>query len=110
LSPSQIALCVVVSLGLAVGQMLFKFAAIDIKANTLLSPWLFAAITCYAALTAIWVYVLTITPLSRAYVFTLAGSALVPVMANSMFGEELTWRYWIGLAFVVLGLLIIIRT
>jgi drug/metabolite transporter (DMT)-like permease len=90
--------------------MLFKVAAIDIKANTLLSPWLFAAITCYAALTVIWVYVLTITPLSRAYLFTLAGSALVPVMASRMFGEELTWRYWIGLTLVAVGLLVIVRT
>jgi drug/metabolite transporter (DMT)-like permease len=113
MTPTMLVSCLALSLSLAGGQVLFKYAAQDIarrSADGLLaaatSPWLLAALVLYAASTALWIWILTVLPLSRAYPFALIAAVLVPVAAHYLFGETLTLRYGIGFAFVVFGLLL----
>lgn len=104
-------LCAVVALMLAIGQFLFKLAALNWKAQAelgqgwlgLLSPAFFAAIILYAVATVAWIYALRFVPLSRGYIFVLAGAVLVPVLAHLVFKEPLGAQYWVGLALVLSG-------
>jgi drug/metabolite transporter (DMT)-like permease len=113
MTPAVLLSCLALSLSLAGGQVLFKYAAMDIgrrSADGLLaaatSPWLLAALVLYAASTGLWIWILTVVPLSRAYPFALAAAVLVPIAAYYLFGETITLRYGIGFAFVVFGLLL----
>lgn len=107
----SVAACLVLTMLLAGGQILFKFAAASIDErksvswlNALSSPWLVSALIVYAASTSLWIYILTREPLSKAYPFTLAGAALVPLLANLIFTEPLSARYWLGIAAILCGI------
>jgi drug/metabolite transporter (DMT)-like permease len=63
----------------------------------------------YAVATALWVWILTDTPLSRAYPFALLGAVLVPVASVILFGERLNWTYPVGLAMVCAGVYLCVR-
>jgi drug/metabolite transporter (DMT)-like permease len=112
----QIALLVGYSIGMAVGQILFKQAAIALqtagKTNAQLllaivtNGPLLAALTLYAGLTGLWVYILTIMELSKAYPFIALAFVLTPMMASLVFDEPLVPSYFVGLTAIVAGLLI----
>lgn len=109
-------LLVVYALGMAIGQVLFKFAADRAKVNAaegfltpLLSDWYFlAAVAVYGLLTILWVWVLTRIPLSRAYPFVVLAFVFTPVLASVLFGESLTGWYFLGLGLVLLGLAVLL--
>lgn len=105
--------CIALSITLAIGQVFFKLAAEDIKLrldvsiwSAATSPWLLSALALYAAGTVLWIAILSFLPLSRAYPFALFGTALVPILAVWVLGEDLSSKYFIGIALVLLGLLI----
>ena len=104
-------LCLIFATGLAVGQILMKLAATriheDVSQNfvfALLSPPLLAALTLYAVVTALWLFILTKLPLSTAYPFSLLGSAIVPILAYLILRDPLTVKYFAGLFLVLTGL------
>lgn len=106
--------CLFLAASLAGGQVLFKFAAIDIQQrvgrswlSVMWSPWLISALIVYGISTILWLWILAKMPLSRAYPFALLGTAAVPVLANLVFGESLPPLYLAGVVLVLLGLLII---
>ena len=66
--------------------------------------WFLAAATLYAALTVMWVWILTIVPLSRAYPFVVLSFVLTPLGAAFFFGESLTLEYGIGISVILVGL------
>jgi multidrug transporter EmrE-like cation transporter len=113
----QVALLVGYSTGMAVGQLLFKQAAITLRVpgktyvQLLVAVGtnvpLLAALTLYGGLTALWVYILTIMELSKAYPFVALAFVLTPMMANFVFNEPLAPSYFVGLTAIVAGLLII---
>lgn len=101
---------------LASGQVAFKYAAVDVKARyetvgvwAILSWPLLAALSVYAVATAIWVWILMDTPLSKAYPFALLGAVLVPVASVLLFGEKLSFTYPVGLLLVCLGVYLCVR-
>lgn len=103
--------CIVVTIMLAGGQVLFKIAAESISERRAISwlaastsPWLLSAIAMHGAATVLWIAILSREPLSRAYPFVLAGAALVPLLANAVFHEPLSLRYWIGMAVILAGI------
>lgn len=108
----QIALSMVFALSLALGQILFKMSANhwqgaqtkDSGLLSILSPWLIAAMISYSATAFLWIYILRTTPLAKAYVFSIGGSAIVPVIAFFIFKEPLTAKYWAGFALVLVGI------
>lgn len=114
MSGHTIVLGVFVAFGLAAGQVLFKFAANDIQnaknAGTFLSlfnPWLMGALIVYGVTTALWVWILTIIPLSRAYPLVLLSAALIPLASYYFFNEIITPQYIFGFFLVMIGLFII---
>jgi multidrug transporter EmrE-like cation transporter len=110
----DMALCAGFAVALPIGQVLFKFAAIY---NTRLSGPLvvrlvsniplLAAFAWYGLTALVWFYILTRVPLSIAYSFTLAGSALVPLAAWLLFKEALDWRYAVGYLLMLAGFMVI---
>src|SRR3954468_22501181 len=90
--------CCIFGVALATGQLMFKFAAADISAAAvwraaLFSPWLVGALALYGLTTALWIFILTQMPLSKAYPFSLLGSAIVPILAYLVLSEALPPLY-----------------
>jgi hypothetical protein len=89
LNLGQIALLITYAARMAAGQLLFKAAVLrlgdghPLSARVLLllqdAPFI-GAIVLYAALSVLWVWLLTFTPLSRAYPFVAVAFALTPAL------------------------------
>jgi drug/metabolite transporter (DMT)-like permease len=116
LLPSQIALLVVYAVALAGGQLLFKMAAMRSATDgplseritgSLLNGYFAAAIVLYAVLTVLWVWILSFTPLSRAYPFVALAFALTPALGAMMFSEPVSMRLVIGIVLILGGLLFV---
>jgi drug/metabolite transporter (DMT)-like permease len=114
LTLAQIALLATYAIGMSVGQILFKMAAIryaDISGTTgerllamVHNPHFLSAIALYGALAFLWVWILTFTPLSRAYPFVALAFALTPAFGGWLFGETLSLRLMTGLLLILCGL------
>lgn len=116
LTLAQVALLIGYSGGMAGGQVLFKSAAnryvtegplheriFSIAAN----GYFLAAILLYVTLTVLWVWILTFTPLSRAYPFVALAFALTPLLGGVVFGEPIAARLMLGIALILGGLLLV---
>jgi drug/metabolite transporter (DMT)-like permease len=66
------------------------------------------AIVLYTGLTLFWVWLLTFTPLSRAYPFVALAFALSPLLAGLLFGETISARLWLGLGLILSGLFFVV--
>jgi drug/metabolite transporter (DMT)-like permease len=115
LTLGQIVLLAIYGTGMAGGQLLFKMAAqrstpsagnrlIELTANI----YFFAAFALYCGLAVLWVWILTFTPLSRAYPFVALAFAITPFLAVWLFGEPITLRVGFGVAAILLGLLLVV--
>jgi drug/metabolite transporter (DMT)-like permease len=116
LLPSQIAVLIAYAAAMAGGQLLFKMAATrgdpsgplgERMAGFLLNGYFAAAIILYAALTVLWVWILSFTPLSRAYPFVALAFALTPALGAIVFSEPVSTRLMIGIALILAGLLFV---
>jgi drug/metabolite transporter (DMT)-like permease len=116
LALSQTALLFAYAGGMAGGQLLFKAAALRYASEAPLGErllslvqnvYFLAAIVLYVALTVLWVWILTFTPLSRAYPFVALAFAMTPLLAGFAFGEAVTARLMIGIGFILGGLLLV---
>jgi drug/metabolite transporter (DMT)-like permease len=63
-----------------------------------------SALVLYAGFALLWVWILSFTPLSRAYPFVALAFALTPLLAVSLFGETISLRLIIGLLLILGGL------
>lgn len=107
-----VAICVLV---LAIGQLLFKAVSLRLEGlgfNALYTDLhtmvLFgAAASLYAASTILWIQALRTLSLSGAYPFMALGFVIVPLGAAFFFNETLTIKYFLGLALLLTGLLVI---
>jgi undecaprenyl phosphate-alpha-L-ara4N flippase subunit ArnE len=105
--------------GMAAGQVLFKLASVGsaaARANgtgwfraLLLDPSFIAAVALYGSLTIYWVWLLSFLPLSTAYPFSVLSIVVVPLLAVLLFGEHVGASYWLGLALISAGLLLVTR-
>lgn len=109
----DLTLCSAFALMLPAGQLMFKWAAMHPAspgappAAALLQRWRLGAALGWYGLTALfWFYILTRVPLSAAFPFSIAGSALVPLVAGLVFRERLSWRYAAGYALMLTGLFV----
>ena len=67
----------------------------------------FVALILYAALTVLWVWILSFTPLSRAYPFLALAFTLTPALGCLVFAEPLSMRLVIGIVLILGGLFFI---
>lgn len=107
-------LCSVFAVALPIGQLLFKWAAIHSASQEgplivrLLQNYpLMGAFAWYGVTALFWFYVLTRTPLSTAYAFSLIGSALVPIAAWLIFKEPVSTGMAVGYGLMLAGFFII---
>lgn len=114
LSVTQIALLTSYAVAMAGGQILFKLAAmrtpmvgsIGERVAAMAQNGFFAgALVLYAVLSVVWVWILSFTPLSRAYVFVALAFAITPLAGGVVFGEPISVRLVMGIAFIFVGLL-----
>ena len=109
---------------MSLGQIFFKKTALSISLSmgsdnslglidglikALSVPWLYIALCVYALATIFWLYLLQRIPLSLAYPFSAFAMVIVPIAAVLIFGERLTWSYWAGASFIIIGIIIIAR-
>jgi drug/metabolite transporter (DMT)-like permease len=117
LSLTQIAILLAYAVGMAGGQLLFKMAAFRFAADApvgermlalLQNGFFLAAMTLYAALAVLWVWVLSFTPLSRAYPFVAVAFAITPILGGLAFAEPVTLRLVGGIVLILCGLVLIV--
>jgi drug/metabolite transporter (DMT)-like permease len=116
LSLTQIALLSFYAIGMAAGQMLFKLASLRTapdgplleRLGPLVMNWPFVtALAIYLALSILWVWILSFTPISRAYLFVALSFAIVPIFGAALFAEPISLRLGIGIAVILAGLFLV---
>jgi len=116
LSFAQIAILCAYAFGMAGGQILFKLAALQVSPERPFTEGIFAllqngyflsALAGYFALAVIWVWILSFTPLSRAYPFVALAFAFTPILSSMLLSEPLTIRLMVGIAVTLCGLLLV---
>ena len=117
LSASQISLLAAYAVAMACGQLLFKVAAMrgpadgapvaERIAGLVFNGYFAVAVALYGALTVLWVWILSFTPLSRAYPFVALAFALTPALGSLVFGETASFRLVIGIGLILAGLFFI---
>lgn len=116
LTVSQILLLMVYAAGMSGGQVLFKMAALRYVAEggvgerllgLVCNIYFVTALVFYAGYAILWVWILSFTPLSRAYPFVALAFALTPLLGAMLFGETISLRFIVGLLFILCGLFIV---
>jgi drug/metabolite transporter (DMT)-like permease len=116
LSLSQIALLIAYAAGMAGGQLLFKAAALryvpeapigERFVSLVANSFFLGAVVLYVALTVLWVWLLTFTPLSRAYPFVALAFAVTPLLGGFVFGEPIATRLILGMGLILCGLVLV---
>ena len=116
LSPAQIALLIGYAAAMTGGQLLFKVASLRAAAAAspgerlfamLANGFFLAAVLLYAALAVLWVWILSFTPLSRAYIFVALAFAATPLLGAIVFLEPISLRLVAGIGLIVCGLLLV---
>lgn len=107
----QTLLCV---LGIALGQIFFKKAALELPAGSnlldmALNRWLLVALIIYGLATLAWVHILRSAPLAYAYPLFALAFVIVPVLAHLVFGDPLRWPSFVGGMLILLGVFIAAR-
>lgn len=94
--------------------MLFKIVSGRVTAFDMSSirqlffdPYFIASMLVYAVATISWIFVLRSVPLGVAYSFTALGFLFVPILSILLFGEALSFRYFLGALFIMIGLVVI---
>ena len=110
----EILLSLASTLGISVGQILFRVSAQRIDpqrwiASTLGNPWLWAGLVVYAGATVLWLQVLRSAPLSRVYPLIALAFIVVPLLDALLLGETLRPQSLIGGAIIVVGVAIAIQ-
>ena len=116
LGAAQILMLATYAAGMAGGQLLFKLAAqrltpgaalgrlVELAAN----PWFYAAFALYCALALVWIWILTFTPLSRAYPFVALAFAITPLLGAWVFAEPIGARLVGGIVVIAIGLVLVV--
>ena len=101
---------------MSVGQLLFKNAAGSLVGDPSLgqsfvkmlqAPTFWVACFLYAGATMLWVWLLSRIPLSIAYPFAALSLLIVPFLSWLLYSEPLTFKYWLGIAIILLGMFVV---
>jgi drug/metabolite transporter (DMT)-like permease len=94
---------------LAVGQVLFKYAAATLNfgdVRSFVTVPLFCALTIYGVAPLAWLGVLTRVPLSVAFPFYGLSFILVPVLSALILGEKLRMSTLVGGVIIMVGIVV----
>lgn len=117
LTLSQLALLTAYAIGMSGGQVLFKMAAMRLVAadgssgerllGLLHNVYFLSALVFYGAFSILWVWILSFTPLSRAYPFVALAFAVTPLLGGMLFGETISFRLVAGILLILCGLFLV---
>lgn len=105
-------LCVV---GIAAGQIMFKLSAsslqragtfFDLKTLMILG----SAFALYGLTTIAWVWVLQKIELGKAYPLMALAFVLVPIGSHFILGERFQMQYFVGVAFIMVGIALAVKS
>ena len=102
-------------LGLSAGQILFKLSATAInQAGTVFDRgaiiYFGIAVALYGITTLGWVWVLQKTELGRIYPIIALAFVVVPFASHLLFGEKFQPQYFIGVALIMVGIVVAVRS
>ena len=112
---TDIASLILFTFTLAIGQVLFKkvglamrgLSARDGLLTVARQPAFYGALVLYGSATLLWIWILSRVPLSRAYPWVALGTAIVPFLGWCLFGERLAPVFWVGVALIIAGIIVI---
>jgi len=73
-------------------------------------PPILAGLACYAVSVVVWILGLSRVPVSVAYPMLSLGYVVNAFAAQFLFGESVTLQRWIGIGFIVLGVIVVARS
>lgn len=101
---------------MVVGQILFKIGSKGKEINSLLdmielifTPLILCALCVYAGATALWLYILSRTPISYAYPIQALAFPIVLLLSAFIFHEEISFARWLGVFIIVIGVVVSTR-
>lgn len=105
-------ICVI---GIACGQILFKLSAASLKkTGSLFDPstlsLLLASFALYGIMTIAWIWVLQKAELGKIYPLMALAFVIVPIGSHFVFGERFQLMYFVGVAFIMAGIFITVRS
>ncbi|WP_279214357.1 EamA family transporter [Delftia acidovorans] len=105
---------IVCVIGISIGQMLFKKAAMAIPSATtwqhwVFNGWLLTALALYGATTLLWIWVLRHAPLHLAYPFMGLAFLIVPCLGWIFLREPISTPTLVGGALILVGITIAAR-
>lgn len=105
---------VLVVVGMAVGQLLFKLSATSLKdTGSFFDPrtafLLVLALSLYGLMTIAWIWVLQKADLGRVYPIMALAFALVPIGSHLFFGERFGLQYFVGIFFIIIGIVVAVK-
>jgi len=111
----NVASLLIFTVTLAIGQALFKKVGIAMRGLPLgegmlavaREPALYGALALYGGATLLWIWILSRVPLSQAYPWVAVGAAVVPLLGWYLFGERITPVFWLGVALIVVGIVLV---
>ena len=105
-------ICVV---GIACGQILFKLSAASLhRTGSLFDPatllLLLSSFALYGIMTIAWIWVLQKAELGKIYPLMALAFVIVPLGSHLMFGERFQHQYFVGVALIMAGIIVAIRS
>ena len=96
---------------LACGQVFFKRVGLTLQGHSgveairlvMREPSLYLALVLYAGATLLWIWILSRITLSQAYPWVAVGMVIVPMLGWLVFGERVAPAFWLGVAFIIIG-------
>jgi len=100
--------------GIAAGQILFKFSAMEFhRSANLFNPgaliYFVTALILYGVTTIGWVWLLQKIDLGKIYPFMALSFVVVPLASHLILGERFQVQYFIGVAIIITGIVITVR-
>lgn len=101
--------------GIAIGQILFKLSANSLGVTgSFFAPKtaaiLLIALSLYGVSTLAWIWVLQKIELGRVYPFMAMAFVLVPFGSYIFFGEKFHYQYFVGVALIVVGIIVAVKS
>lgn len=109
-------LCLLNTLLMATGQMLFKYssagkiiASFSDIIKLLFSPVVLLALCLYGCTTMLWMYILSKTSISFAYPIQALAYPLVFIASMFLFHEHIPIQRWVGIVVIIFGVYLAAR-
>ncbi len=116
LSPADVMWLLTFPALMSFGQLLFRYSAVhiagkpfyDMVATLFTVPVFYGAVALYGVCTMLWMWLLGRYPLAIAYPFAALAVVFVPLLDAMVFKQPLTGMYWLGLAVIISGAILIV--